>query len=139
MFAGSVSGDNFDIPRVPHDLLRPIQATAPAAPWLFPTPDIWQDKVVVETKGGDKYTAKDIKRMLTDLQLDQQVSCLLPTREIERRICAFWCDLRKAHGALSLLAAATILAALRQAENQTAKQMPICCVARVLQCLHLPG
>ena len=80
MCAGSVSGDNFDIPKVPHDLLRPIQATAPAAPWLFPTPDIWQDKVVVETQGGDQYTTKDIKQMLTDLQLDQQVRCLLLNR-----------------------------------------------------------
>ena len=74
--SGSVSGDNFDIPKVPHDLLRPIQSTAPAAPWLFPTPDIWQDKVVVETQGGDKYTTKDIERMLRDLHLEQQVTLL---------------------------------------------------------------
>lgn len=72
--AGSISGDNFDIPKVPHDLLRPIQSTAPAAPWLFPTPDIWQDKVVVETQGGDQYTTKDIEQMLRDLHLQQQVS-----------------------------------------------------------------
>lgn len=76
--SGSVSGDNFDIPKVPHDLLRPIQSTAPAAPWLFPTPDIWQDKVVVETQGGDKYTTKDIERMLRDLHLEQQVTLLSP-------------------------------------------------------------
>ena len=72
--AGSISGDNMDIPKVPHDLLRPIQSTAPAAPWLFPTPDIWQDKVVVETQGGDQYTTKDIEQMLRDLHLQQQVS-----------------------------------------------------------------
>ena len=75
--AGSISGDNFDIPRVPHDLLRPIQSTAPAGPWLFPTPDIWQDKVVVETQGGDQYTTKDIEQMLRDLHLLQQVSCYM--------------------------------------------------------------
>lgn len=72
--AGSISGDNMDIPKVPHDLLRPIQSTAPAAPWLFPTPDIWQDQVVVETQGGDQYTTKDIEQMLQDLHLQQQVS-----------------------------------------------------------------
>lgn len=77
---GSVSGDNFDIPKVPHDLLRPIQSTAPAAPWLFPTPDIWQDKVVVETQGGDKYTTKDIERMLRDLHLEQQAEVYEVTR-----------------------------------------------------------
>lgn len=71
--AGSISGDNMDIPKVPHDLLRPIQSTAPAGPWLFPTPDIWQDKVVVETQGGDQYTTKDIEQMLRDLHLQQQV------------------------------------------------------------------
>ena len=43
--AGSISGDNFDISGVPHGLLRPIQSQAPSAPWLFPTPDIWGDKV----------------------------------------------------------------------------------------------
>lgn len=63
-----------DIPKVPHDLLRPIQSTAPAGPWLFPTPDIWQDQVVVETQGGDQYTTRDIEQMLRDLHLQQQVS-----------------------------------------------------------------
>lgn len=77
---GSVSGDNMDIPKVPHDLLRPIQSTAPAGPWLFPTPDIWQDKVVVETQGGDKYTTKDIEQMLRDLHLEQQADVYEVTR-----------------------------------------------------------
>ena len=58
---------------MPPKILRPIQSTAPAAPWLFPTPDIWQDQVVVETNGGDRYTTKDIERMLRDLDLKQQV------------------------------------------------------------------
>ncbi|KAL3143630.1 hypothetical protein ABBQ38_002426 [Trebouxia sp. C0009 RCD-2024] len=79
---GSISGDNFDIPRVPHDLLRPIQSTAPAGPWLFPTPDIWQDKVVVETQGGDQYTAKDIEQMLRDLHLLQQADVYEVTRDL---------------------------------------------------------
>ncbi len=85
-----MSGDTFDIPKVPHDLLRPIQSTAPAAPWLFPTPDIWQDKVVVETQGGDKYTTKDIERMLRDLHLEQQVSslCLLANSLVS--LCCKW-------------------------------------------------
>ena len=67
-----------DIPKVPHDLLRPIQSTAPAGPWLFPTPDIWQDQVVVETQGGDQYTTRDIEQMLRDLHLLQQVSRYAP-------------------------------------------------------------
>lgn len=67
-----------DIPKVPHDILRPIQSTAPVGPWLFPTPDIWQDHVVVETAGGDKYTTLDIEQMLRDLHLEQQVSLLSP-------------------------------------------------------------
>lgn len=71
---GSVSGDNMDIPRVPHDLLRPIQSTVPAGPWLFPTPDIWQDHVVIETVGGDRYSTMDIEKLLRDLHLNQQVT-----------------------------------------------------------------
>jgi hypothetical protein len=43
--AGSISGDNFDIPIIPQSLLRPVQSTAPSGPWLFPAPDQWGDKV----------------------------------------------------------------------------------------------
>ena len=43
--AGSVSGNNFDIPVVPPGLLRPLQSVAPSGPWLFPAPDLWGDKV----------------------------------------------------------------------------------------------
>ena len=68
-----------DIPKIPHNLLRPIQSTVPAGPWLFPTPDIWEDHVVIETAGGDKYTTLDIERLLRDLHLDQQVSCICCT------------------------------------------------------------
>ena len=42
---GSISGDNFDAPFIPHDLLRPLQSTAPSGVWLFPDPDLWGDKV----------------------------------------------------------------------------------------------
>lgn len=44
-FAGSISGDNFDVSFIPHDLLRPLQSTLPSGPWLFPAPDIWGDQV----------------------------------------------------------------------------------------------
>eukprot|EP00891_Asterochloris_glomerata_P001746 jgi/Astpho2/1746/fgenesh1_pg.00032_%23_73_t len=81
---GSISGDNFDISGVPHGLLRPIQSKAPSAPWLFPTPDIWGDKVLVETASGDKYrgTAEDIKRLLSDLDLKQQEAVYEVTRNL---------------------------------------------------------
>jgi hypothetical protein len=29
------AGDPFDLP-LPHDILRPVQKTAPSGPWLFP-------------------------------------------------------------------------------------------------------
>lgn len=45
LLAGSISGDNFDIPVIPQNLLRPVQSTAPSGPWLFPTPDQWHDDV----------------------------------------------------------------------------------------------
>ncbi|KAK9850975.1 hypothetical protein WJX84_006128 [Apatococcus fuscideae] len=69
---GSISGDNFDISVIPHDLLRPLQSTAPSGPWLFPAADLWGDKVLVETRGGDKYRAADAVKMLHDLNLTQQ-------------------------------------------------------------------
>ncbi|KAK9841450.1 hypothetical protein WJX74_006021 [Apatococcus lobatus] len=69
---GSISGDNFDISVIPHDLLRPLQSTAPSGPWLFPASDVWGDKILVETAGGDKYKASDALQMLHDLNLTQQ-------------------------------------------------------------------
>ena len=45
IFAGSVSGDTFDVSVIPHDLLRPLQSTVPSGPWLFPAADVWGDEV----------------------------------------------------------------------------------------------
>ena len=45
MGAGSISGDNFDVSVIPHDLLRPLQSTSPSGPWLFPAPSAWGDEV----------------------------------------------------------------------------------------------
>jgi lysophospholipase-3 len=78
---GSISGDNFDVSGVPHDLLRPVQSTAPSAPWLFPTPDVWGDKVLVRTKSAE-YTGRDIPRLLLDLFLEQQAAVYHVTRNL---------------------------------------------------------
>jgi lysophospholipase-3 len=71
---GSISGDNFDAPVIPHDLLRPLQSTVPSGPWLFPTPDVWGNEVLVSTTGGDNYTAGDALQILQDLNLTQQAT-----------------------------------------------------------------
>lgn len=71
---GSVSGDNFDVSVIPHDLLRPLQSTVPSGPWLFPTSDVWGDEVLVSTTGGDNYTAGDALKLLQDLNLTQQAA-----------------------------------------------------------------
>ncbi|KAK9800276.1 hypothetical protein WJX73_002429 [Symbiochloris irregularis] len=70
---GSISGDNFDITFIPHDLLRPLQSTLPSGPWLFPAPELWGDKVLVQTQ-SQKYKAADALQMLQDLNLTQQAS-----------------------------------------------------------------
>ncbi|CAL8461900.1 g1431 [Coccomyxa elongata] len=70
---GSISGDNFDISIIPHDLLRPVQSTAPSGPWLFPSPKHWGDSVLVQT-GKHNYTAKDALQLLKDLNLTQQAA-----------------------------------------------------------------
>ena len=44
--AGSISGDNFDVQVIPHDLLRPLQSTLPSGPWLFPAAEIWGEQVI---------------------------------------------------------------------------------------------
>ena len=54
--AGSISGDNFDIPVIPQNLLRPVQSTAPSGPWLFPTPDQWMDDVRSSPQMAPAYT-----------------------------------------------------------------------------------
>lgn len=71
---GSISGDNFDVSVIPHDLLRPLQSTVPSGPWLFPTADVWGDQVLVSTTGGDNYTAGDALKILQDLNLTQQAT-----------------------------------------------------------------
>ena len=43
--AGSISGDNFNAPLVPHNIFHPLQSTAPSGPWMFPARDMWQDDV----------------------------------------------------------------------------------------------
>lgn len=40
-----MSGSTFDIPFLPHNLLRPIQSTSPSGVFLFPQPALWQDEV----------------------------------------------------------------------------------------------
>lgn len=72
---GQISGDPFDLP-LPHDVLRPVQKTAPSGPWLFPRAAAYGDEVLVETSGGDSYTAskEDAMRLLDDLNLTQQAA-----------------------------------------------------------------
>jgi pimeloyl-ACP methyl ester carboxylesterase len=72
---GQISGDPFDLP-VPHALLRPVQKTSPSGPWLFPRAAAYGGDVLVETTGGDSYTASvdDALRLLHDLKLSQQAA-----------------------------------------------------------------
>ena len=58
-FAGSISGDNFDVSFIPHDLLRPLQSRAPSGPWLYPNAEIWGDEVsLFLTDSRKTYIAK---------------------------------------------------------------------------------
>ncbi|CAL5222795.1 g5211 [Coccomyxa viridis] len=41
---GSISGDSFDVPVIPHNIFRPLQSSAPSGPWMFPAPDMWRDE-----------------------------------------------------------------------------------------------
>eukprot|EP01026_Neomeris_dumetosa_P046799 TRINITY_DN3998_c0_g2_i10.p1 TRINITY_DN3998_c0_g2~~TRINITY_DN3998_c0_g2_i10.p1 ORF type:complete len:400 (+),score=48.12 TRINITY_DN3998_c0_g2_i10:149-1348(+) len=71
MLKASISGDNFDLP-IPDGILHPLQSTAPSGDWLLPRIQAWgSDEILVETQGGQKYAADDLKQLLLDCGLQQ--------------------------------------------------------------------
>ena len=81
-YAGSISGDNFDIPVIPQNLLRPVQSTAPSGPWLFPTPDQWMDDVCFSPQTPLAYTLNRLS--LRALLSENPLACrfLQPFRDV---------------------------------------------------------
>lgn len=64
-----VSGDDFSVPFVPHDILHPIQSTCASGPWLFPTHGVWQTNETLVTAGSNRYGVGDYPKLMQDLGL----------------------------------------------------------------------
>ncbi len=87
---GSISGDNFDIPVIPQNLLRPVQSTAPSGPWLFPTPDQWMDDVRSRPQTPLAYTLDCLRAKGSAFTTD---SCLHVIASIKKGACEHQCML----------------------------------------------
>lgn len=60
---GPISGDNFDL-HFPHTLLHQLQGTAPSAPWLFPSPALWNADEILVSTNTRVYSAHNISTLL---------------------------------------------------------------------------
>jgi len=70
MAYSDVSGDNFDIPLVPHDYLKPVQAASASGNFLLPSVAAFGHAAVVVTPSRN-YSASDWPAMLATLGLSQ--------------------------------------------------------------------
>jgi len=70
MARADISGDNFGLPLVPSDYLKPVQKTSASGVFLLPMPTAFGDHVVVRA-GSTNYSAADMPALLGDLGLSQ--------------------------------------------------------------------
>ena len=68
-----ISGDNFGIPFVPADYLKPVQAAAASGVFLLPSSAAFGDRVIVSAAGRN-YSAADMQALLSDLKLTQALA-----------------------------------------------------------------
>lgn len=65
----SASGWALGLP-LASNLLRPVQANAPAGVYMYPTADLWDDDEVIVETPSKQYTVKNLSEMLQDLGLE---------------------------------------------------------------------
>jgi len=71
MTLSEVSGDNFGVPFLPMDYLKPVQTSAASGVFLLPDPASFGASPIVQTSSGQKYAAKDMLDLLRELDLTQ--------------------------------------------------------------------
>jgi lysophospholipase-3 len=76
MAYSAISGDNFGVPIVPHDYLRPVQASAASGTWMLPIQAAFGNDRPIIFSSTKNYTTNDWMDMLDDLGLDQAAAIL---------------------------------------------------------------
>ncbi|KAL1522707.1 hypothetical protein AB1Y20_017682 [Prymnesium parvum] len=70
MALSDISGDNFGIPFVSSDYLKPVQTASASGVFLLPTSAAFGDQTIVSA-GGKNYSAKEMPILLKDLGLTE--------------------------------------------------------------------